>query len=145
LLLPTFSFQIMEHKYAYQLPGVYRNLHILFEDFQWCLKNTVTSKRRYIKLWVFKIISSYFIDCFIILTNTYRIWVLWSVAKFMAMISGSLSPQHGMSSGGGWRNSFQISRVYVNILNKQWRTVEKRWSSNLGVGRGANKLLTTKT
>jgi len=31
-----------------------------------------------------------------------------------------------------------ISRVAANILNKQSRTAEKRWSSRLGVGLDAN-------
>jgi hypothetical protein len=32
----------------------------------------------------------------------------------------------------------QISRVAMDILNKQSRTADKRWFSSLGVGRGAN-------
>jgi hypothetical protein len=35
-------------------------------------------------------------------------------------------------------NGLQIWRVAVNILNKQSRTADKGWSSNLGVGHGAN-------
>jgi hypothetical protein len=35
-------------------------------------------------------------------------------------------------------DGLQIWRVAANILNKQSRTVDKGWSSNLGVGRGAN-------
>ena len=31
-----------------------------------------------------------------------------------------------------------IWRVAANILNRQSRTADKGWSSNLGVGRGAN-------
>jgi hypothetical protein len=54
------------------------------------------------------------------------------------MISGSLSPWHGASSGCGWRNGLQLWRVAANILNKQSRTADKGWSSSLGVGRGAN-------
>jgi hypothetical protein len=34
-------------------------------------------------------------------------------------------------------HSLQIWRVVENILNKQLRTVDKGWSSSLGVGRGA--------
>jgi hypothetical protein len=55
-----------------------------------------------------------------------------------SMLSGSLSPRHGASSGCGWRNGLQVWRVAANTLNKQSRTAEKGWSSNLGVGRGAN-------
>jgi hypothetical protein len=33
------------------------------------------------------------------------------------MISGSLSPRHGASSGCGWRNGLQIWKVAANILN----------------------------
>jgi hypothetical protein len=36
-----------------------------------------------------------------------------------SMISGSLSPRHGASSGCGWRNGFYIWRVAANILIKQ--------------------------
>jgi hypothetical protein len=53
------------------------------------------------------------------------------VCRENSMISGSLSPRHGASSGCGWR-------VAANILNKQSRTANKGWSSSLGVGRGAN-------
>ena len=31
-----------------------------------------------------------------------------------------------------------IWRVAANILNKEWRTADKRWSCSLGVGRVAN-------
>jgi len=54
------------------------------------------------------------------------------------VISGSLSP--------AWRvlrlwmeERSPFRRVHANILNKQSRTSYKGWSSNLGVGRGANK------
>jgi hypothetical protein len=47
---------------------------------------------------------------------------------------------HGMArpqvAVGG--KGLQIRRVAANILNKQSRTVNKRWSSSLGVGNGAN-------
>jgi hypothetical protein len=55
-----------------------------------------------------------------------------------SVISGSLSPRHGESSGCGWRNGLQIWRVAENILNKQSRTADKGWSSSLWVGRYAN-------
>ena len=51
-----------------------------------------------------------------------------------AIISGSLSPLHGASSGCGWRNDLQIWKVAANILNKQSRTADKGWFSSLGVG-----------
>jgi hypothetical protein len=51
---------------------------------------------------------------------------------------GSLSPQHGASSGCGWRNGLQIWRLAANILNKQSWTDSKGWPSSLGVGRGVN-------
>jgi hypothetical protein len=59
---------------------------------------------------------------------------------------GPCPPQHGASSGCGWRNGLQLWRVAANILNKQpWRN-DKRWSSSLRVGRGAfhhkNKFVT---
>jgi hypothetical protein len=52
--------------------------------------------------------------------------------------AGSLSPQHGGSSGCGWRNGLQLWGLAANILNKQLRTNDKGWSSSLGVGRGVN-------
>jgi hypothetical protein len=54
------------------------------------------------------------------------------------VISGSLSPRHGASSGCGWRNGLQIWKVAANILNKQSRTADKGWSSSFRVGQGAN-------
>jgi hypothetical protein len=54
------------------------------------------------------------------------------------MLGGSLSPQHGTSSGCGWRNGLQLWRVAANILNKQQQTNDKEWSTSLGVGRGVN-------
>jgi hypothetical protein len=41
-------------------------------------------------------------------------------------------------------DALQIWRVAANILNKQSRTADKGWSSSLGVGRGAKKLLIVK-
>jgi hypothetical protein len=51
---------------------------------------------------------------------------------------GPLSPQHGASSGCGWREVLRLRSVTANILNKQSRRADKGWSSSLGVGRGAN-------
>jgi hypothetical protein len=56
----------------------------------------------------------------------------------LSVPAGSMPPQHGASSGCGWRNGLQIWRTATNTLNKQSRTAEKGWSSSLGVGRGAN-------
>jgi len=49
------------------------------------------------------------------------------------MISGSLSPRRGASSGCGWRNGPMVA---ANILNKQSRTADKcdapvRWSGKM--------------
>jgi hypothetical protein len=38
-------------------------------------------------------------------------------------------------------DGLQIWRVAANVLNKQSRTVDKGWSSNLGVERGTNNSL----
>jgi hypothetical protein len=46
----------------------------------------------------------------------------------------SLSPQHGVSSGCGWKNGHLLFRVAANILIKQPRTNDREWSSSLGVG-----------
>jgi hypothetical protein len=35
-------------------------------------------------------------------------------------------------------DALQLWKAAANILNKQWRISDKGWSSNLGVGRGAN-------
>jgi hypothetical protein len=47
---------------------------------------------------------------------------------------------HGMArpqvADGG--DALQFWREAVNILNKQLRTVDKEWSSGMGVGHGAN-------
>jgi hypothetical protein len=68
--------------------------------------------------------------------------VLMCLCLSQSMISGSLSPRHGASSGCGWRNGLRIWRVAVNTLNKQPQTANKRWSFSLGVGRDAyNSLL----
>jgi hypothetical protein len=34
------------------------------------------------------------------------------------------------------RDALQVWRVAANILNKQSRTADKKWSSSWGVGRG---------
>jgi hypothetical protein len=47
------------------------------------------------------------------------------IVETAAMLGGSLSPQHGASSGCGWRNGLQLWRVAANILNKQLRTNDK--------------------
>jgi hypothetical protein len=55
------------------------------------------------------------------------------------MISGSLPPQHGATSGCGYRYSLQIWRAAANIMNKQSRTADNGWSSSLGL----NDMLST--
>ena len=50
----------------------------------------------------------------------------------------------GASSDGSWRNCLQMCRVVANILNKNSRTVDKGWSSRLGDGQGAKKVVTVK-
>jgi hypothetical protein len=58
---------------------------------------------------------------------------VWPLCGF-----GSLSPQHGSSSGCGWRNGWRLA---ANILNKEPRTNDKGWFSSLGVGRRAKNPL----
>jgi hypothetical protein len=71
------------------------------------------------------------------------LWTEWHCDKFSpvsfhnSMLSGSLSPRHEASSGCGWRNGLQLWRVPANTLYKQLWTVDKGWSSSLGVGLGA--------
>jgi hypothetical protein len=47
---------------------------------------------------------------------------------------------HGMARPqvADGEDALEVWRVGANILNKQSRTVEKGWSSSLGVGRGTN-------
>jgi hypothetical protein len=51
-----------------------------------------------------------------------------------------LPPQHGASSGCGWRNGLQLWKVATNTSNKQPWTNDKGWSSSLEVDSGANNL-----
>jgi hypothetical protein len=60
--------------------------------------------------------------------------VVWECA----VISGSLSPWHGVSSGLPIEERPLIWRGAANIFNKQSRTADKGWSSSLGVGGCAN-------
>jgi hypothetical protein len=57
------------------------------------------------------------------------------------MISGFLSPQHGMSSDCKWRNGLQYGRVAVYIFHEQSQTANKGWgeSSSKGVLGETNK------
>jgi hypothetical protein len=54
------------------------------------------------------------------------------------MLGGSLSTQHGASSGFEQRESLQLWREPANLLNKQTQTYDKGWFSGLEVGRRAN-------
>jgi hypothetical protein len=65
------------------------------------------------------------------------VWRYYSL-MWKSLVSLSLSPQHGVSSGCGWRNGLQIWRVAASILNTQSRTADKGWSSSFGVGQCAN-------
>jgi hypothetical protein len=71
-------------------------------------------------------------------SSEYKVIDLYSANLNCSLISGSLSPRHGASSGCGWRNGFQMWRVAANTLNKQSRTANKGWTSSFGVGLGAN-------
>jgi len=115
-------------------------------------------------LWVLCVVSLRSVRGLISLSEFYRVWCVWvwlwslgneetlahwgAVAPlgekitcygfFEAVINGSLSPHHAVSSGCGWRNGLQIRRAAANILNKQSRTAEKGWPFRLVVGRGVN-------
>jgi hypothetical protein len=43
----------------------------------------------------------------------------------ISVLSGSLSPRHGASSGCGWKNGLQLRRIAANTLNKRFRTADK--------------------
>jgi hypothetical protein len=64
-----------------------------------------------------------------------------SAYVLQSVLSGSLSPRHGASSGCGWRNGLQLWRVAANTMNKQLWTSDKELSSSLGAGRGASNSL----
>jgi hypothetical protein len=74
-------------------------------------------------------------DIFKLTTGNESVHEISNDNRVRAMLGGSLSPQHGASSGCGWRNSLHLA---ANILNKQQRTNDKAWSSTLWVGCGAN-------
>jgi hypothetical protein len=48
------------------------------------------------------------------------------------------APQHGASSGCGWRDDLQQLEVSSNALNKQSLTNDEGWYSSLGLGVGLN-------
>jgi hypothetical protein len=52
-----------------------------------------------------------------------------TVVNNLFMLRESLSAQHGVSSGCGWRDGLQQWRVAANILNKEQRTNDKGWFS----------------
>jgi hypothetical protein len=67
-----------------------------------------------------------------------RIKNLFSAKVFSyPMLGWSLSPQHGASTGCGWRNGLQLLGVATNVLNDQPRTNCNWWSTSFQVGRGA--------
>jgi hypothetical protein len=55
----------------------------------------------------------------------------------MTTLRESLVSQNGTSSCCGWRNDLQIWRE-ANILNKEWWTANKGWSSSLGARKSNN-------
>jgi hypothetical protein len=61
-----------------------------------------------------------------------------SVKFNVSMLSGSLSPENGASSGRGQRDDLQLWRLAANTFNKQPGTEDKCWSSSLRVRGGAN-------
>jgi hypothetical protein len=65
-----------------------------------------------------------------------KLFYLIMLSSAKIVIRGSLSPQHGTSSGGGRRDGLHM-RVAAKVLNKQSRTDDEGWSSSLGVGRDA--------
>jgi hypothetical protein len=42
-------------------------------------------------------------------------------------------------------DGLHLQRIAPNILNKQWRTADKRWSSSLVVGQGVDNSVPYKT
>jgi hypothetical protein len=59
---------------------------------------------------------------------------LFSISLILSHVSCvPLSPQHGASSGCGWRDGLQLGRVAMNILNRQLRTNDKGWFSTCGL------------
>jgi hypothetical protein len=62
-----------------------------------------------------------------------HLWIIFMKSWWVPCHHSMARPQ--VADGG---NTLQVWRVAANILNKQSRTADKRWSSSLGVGRGAN-------
>jgi len=54
--------------------------------------------------------------------------------KCFQMLCGSLSPWHGVFLGCRWRRWLPDMKIAANILNKQFQTADKGWSSSLDVG-----------
>jgi hypothetical protein len=73
------------------------------------------------------------------LTFRDKYWIKFCIEKKKKVPchDGMAYPQDG--EGG-----LLIWNVAVNILNKLSQTANKRWSSSMGVGRGANKSSTIK-
>jgi hypothetical protein len=64
--------------------------------------------------------------------------------KLMKITPNYLTPwaesfQCEASSDCRWRNGLQMCRVAANVLNKQFLTADKGWSSSLGFGQGVKK------
>jgi hypothetical protein len=80
-----------------------------------------------------------------------RIWFIWGfiqlifIGRFISLYKNQLEPcDKWVPVTTAWRvlrlrmeERPPMWRVTANILNKQSRTVKKRWSSSLGVGQGA--------
>jgi hypothetical protein len=81
-------------------------------------------------------ISFYFIIFFIYYfpsTSHFIVTVYFFHVRWVPFHNGMAHPQ--VADGG---DTFQFWREAANLLNKQSQAADKRWSSNLGVGRGAN-------
>jgi hypothetical protein len=64
-------------------------------------------------------------------STDFIIIILFSISSCWV---GPLSPRHGASSGGGWREILRLRRVAANISNKQSLTVDKGGPPACGLG-----------
>jgi len=54
------------------------------------------------------------------------------------MLRSSVSSRHGGPPVANGEDDLQMWRVAANVVSKQSRTADKKWSSILGLRRGAN-------
>jgi len=90
---------------------------------------------------LFRFTSGFYLNYFIVLSQVLlRLVTVFNLMKYSFSLLDKLVPVTTAWRGLGLRVEERppIWSVAASILNKQSRTVDTRWSSSLGVGRGAN-------